>query len=51
MFRARNRFRRRLLIKSGDREGTVGAVHAETERLIAERVFRDITLSVDVDPQ
>jgi primosomal protein N' (replication factor Y) len=51
MFRARNRFRRRMLIKSGEREGTVSAVHAETERMIGERVFRDITLSVDVDPQ
>jgi primosomal protein N' (replication factor Y) len=51
MFRARNRFRRRLLIKSTRREETVEAVHAESERLIADRVFRDIVLSVDVDPQ
>jgi primosomal protein N' (replication factor Y) len=51
MFRARNRYRRRLLVKSGDRESTVSAVQAETERLIGERVFKDIALSVDVDPQ
>jgi hypothetical protein len=29
----------------------VSAVQAETERLIGERVFKDIALSVDVDPQ
>jgi primosomal protein N' (replication factor Y) len=51
MFRARNRFRRRLLIKSAQRERTIEAVHAELEAMLAERGLRGIVLSVDVDPQ
>ena len=51
MFRARNRFRRRLLIKSGLREQTIDAVHEEVEAMLAERVFRGVVLSIDVDPQ
>ncbi len=51
MFRARNRFRRRLLIKSGLREQTIDAVHTEVEAMLADRVFRGIVLSIDVDPQ
>jgi primosomal protein N' (replication factor Y) len=51
MFRARNRFRRRLLIKTGARTQTVGAVHEEVEAMLADHVFRGIVLSVDVDPQ
>ncbi len=51
MFRARNRFRRRLLIKSTAREQTVAAVHVETEAMLSDKVFRGIVLSIDVDPQ
>ena len=51
MFRARNRFRRRLLIKSTAREQTVAAVHSETEAMLLDKVFRGIVLSIDVDPQ
>ncbi len=51
MFRARNRFRRRLLVKSGSRTETVTAVHGEVEAMLADRVLRGIVLSVDVDPQ
>ncbi len=51
MFRARNRYRRRLLIKTGRREQTVGAVHEEVEAMLVDRVFKGIVLSVDVDPQ
>jgi primosomal protein N' len=51
MFRVRNRHRRRLLLKAGDREGTVAAVRETVERLAADRSLREIAISVDVDPQ
>lgn len=51
MFRARNRFRRRFLIKTTAREATVAAVHGTVESMLADRVFRGIVLSIDVDPQ
>jgi primosomal protein N' (replication factor Y) len=51
MFRARGRFRRRLLIKSARRGQAIEAVHAELEAMLAERLLRGIVLSVDVDPQ
>jgi primosomal protein N' (replication factor Y) len=51
MFRARNRFRRRFLIKSTARQETVEAVHETVEEMLAGRLFRGIVLSIDVDPQ
>jgi len=51
MFRVRNRHRRRLLLKAGDREGTVAAVRDTVERLAADRSLREVAISVDVDPQ
>jgi primosomal protein N' (replication factor Y) len=51
MFRARNRFRRRFLIKTTARGETVESVHGTVEQMLAERVFRGIVLSIDVDPQ
>ena len=52
MFRVRGRHRRRLLIKSGDREGAVAAVREVVDRLAAERsAFRQVAIGVDVDPQ
>lgn len=51
MFRARNRFRRRILIRSTTREESIGAVHSTIEELLAGRDLRGITLSIDVDPQ
>jgi primosomal protein N' (replication factor Y) len=51
MFRARNRYRRRFLIKTTAREQTVTAVHETVESMLANRVFRGIVLSIDVDPQ
>jgi len=51
MFRARNRFRRRFLIKSTTREDTITAVYETVEAMLAEKVFKDIVLSIDVDPQ
>lgn len=51
MFRARNRFRRRFLIKSTSRGETIAAVYSAVETMLAEKVFKDIVLSIDVDPQ
>jgi primosomal protein N' (replication factor Y) len=51
MFRVRNRFRRRLLTKARDREGTVAAIGAAVERLAADRSLKDVAIGVDVDPQ
>jgi primosomal protein N' (replication factor Y) len=51
MFRVRNRHRRRILLKTGDRAGTVAAVREVVERLAAERRLKDVAIGVDVDPQ
>ncbi|MBN8867269.1 MAG: primosomal protein N' [Solirubrobacterales bacterium] len=51
MFRARNRYRRRILIRSGTRAESIAAVHSTIEALLADRALRKITLAIDVDPQ
>jgi primosomal protein N' (replication factor Y) (superfamily II helicase) len=51
MFRVRNRHRRRILIKSEDRAGTIEAVRRVVERLVGERPFKNVAVGVDVDPQ
>jgi primosomal protein N' (replication factor Y) (superfamily II helicase) len=51
MFRVRNRHRRRILIKTDDREGTVGAVREVVERKAGDRSLKDVAIGVDVDPQ
>jgi primosomal protein N' (replication factor Y) len=51
MFRVRNRHRRRILIKAGDREATVIAVRKVVERRAADRSLKDVAIGVDVDPQ
>jgi primosomal protein N' (replication factor Y) (superfamily II helicase) len=51
MFRVRNRHRRRILIKSSDREGAVAAVRETVERRAADRSLREVAIGVDVDPQ
>jgi primosomal protein N' (replication factor Y) len=51
MFRVRNRHRRRILLKAGDRAGTVAAVREVVDRLAAGRALKDVALGVDVDPQ
>ncbi len=51
MFRVRNRHRRRLLVKSGDRDGAVAAIGDAVERLAADRSLKDVAIGVDVDPQ
>jgi len=51
MFRVRNRHRRRILIKTDDREGTIAAVREVVERRAGNRSLKDVALGVDVDPQ
>jgi len=51
MFRARNRFRRRLLVRSTTRAESIEAVHGTIEDLLADKSLRRITLAIDVDPQ
>ncbi len=51
MFRVRDRYRRRLLTKAEDREGTVAAIRTVVERLAADRSLKDVAIGVDVDPQ
>ena len=50
-FRLRGRERRQLLIKSGDRAGAVAAVREAVEAAASSRKLRDVSISVDVDPQ
>jgi primosomal protein N' (replication factor Y) len=51
MFRVRNRYRRRLLIKASDREAAVAAVRDVVERQAAAGSLRGVAIGVDVDPQ
>ena len=51
MFRARNRYRRRILIRSTTRAESIEAVHTTIEAMLAERSLTKITLAIDVDPQ
>jgi primosomal protein N' len=51
MFRLRNKYRRRLLTKAEDREGTVNAIRAAVDSLTADRTLKDVAIGVDVDPQ
>jgi len=50
-FRRRNRFRRRLLIKTAQPERDAAAIRAVLERPEAVKALRGATLAVDVDPQ
>jgi len=51
MFRVRQRYRRRVLIKAAERERTVAAVRTVVERRAADRSLKGVAISVDVDPQ
>jgi len=51
MFRSRGRHRMRILVKTGDRTGTVIAVREVVESLGEQGLLRGVVLSVDVDPQ
>jgi primosomal protein N' (replication factor Y) len=51
LFRLRGKHRRRLLLKSGRRHETVSAVREAVADAVRDRVLRDLSISVDVDPQ
>lgn len=51
MFRRRDRHRRRLLVKAGDRVGSITAARSVVEGMAGERSLRGVAISVDVDPQ
>lgn len=51
MFRARNRYRRRFLVKSPTRGEAAETVRREIESLVRDRAFNRVTLAIDVDPQ
>ncbi|MDQ3726266.1 MAG: primosomal protein N', partial [Actinomycetota bacterium] len=51
MFRVRNKHRRRILVKTDDRSGTVSVVREVVERNAADRSLKDVSIGVDVDPQ
>ena len=51
MFRVRNRHRRRILVKSQDREGAIAAIRDVVERRAADRSLKDVAIGIDVDPQ
>ena len=51
MFRRRGRNRRRVIVKAAERLPAVDAVRDAVEAAVEGRVFKDLTVSVDVDPQ
>jgi primosomal protein N' (replication factor Y) len=51
LFRLRDRHRRRLMIKTADRPGTVEVVRDAVERTAKAASSRGVAISVDVDPQ
>jgi primosomal protein N' (replication factor Y) len=52
MFRVRRRYRRRLLIKAGERAAAVAAVGVAVDRFASDRrLAREVAIGVDVDPQ
>jgi primosomal protein N' (replication factor Y) len=51
LFRLRDRYRRRLLLKSQDRSQAVAAVRDAVEGMATARRLRDVAIGVDVDPQ
>ncbi len=51
LFRLRGRHRRRLLIKSERRQRAVEAVRDAVSSAVRDRALRQVSISVDVDPQ
>jgi primosomal protein N' (replication factor Y) (superfamily II helicase) len=51
LFRLRGRHRRRLMVKSADRHGSVGAVRDAVAAAVADHLLHEVAVSVDVDPQ
>jgi primosomal protein N' (replication factor Y) len=51
LFRLRGRHRRRLLVKSEQRQRAVEAVRDSVRAAVRDRALREVSISVDVDPQ
>ena len=51
LFRLRGRHRRRLLVKSERRQQAVEAVRDAVRTAVRDRALREVSISVDVDPQ
>jgi primosomal protein N' (replication factor Y) len=51
LFRLRARHRRRLVIKTTDRRGASAAVREAVSSAVGGRLLRDVSVSIDVDPQ
>jgi primosomal protein N' (replication factor Y) len=51
LFRLRGRHRRRLIVKSEERHRAVDAVRDAVRTAVSERALREVSISVDVDPQ
>jgi primosomal protein N' (replication factor Y) len=51
LFRLRGRHRRRLVVKSERRHETVEAVRDAVASAVRDRALRQVSISVDVDPQ
>jgi primosomal protein N' (replication factor Y) len=50
LFALRGRARSQLLVKAGDRRAAIDAVGAAVDAVARERVAKDVSVSVDVDP-
>jgi primosomal protein N' (replication factor Y) len=51
LFRLRGKHRRRLLLKSERRHGAVEAARDAVRTAVRDRALREVSISVDVDPQ
>jgi primosomal protein N' (replication factor Y) len=51
LFRLRNRFRSQIQIKALERAAAIAAVGGAVDSLVGTKLFKDIAVSVDVDPQ
>jgi primosomal protein N' (replication factor Y) len=51
LFRLRGKHRRRVLLKSGRRHETVTAVRDAVATAVRDRALRELSISIDVDPQ
>jgi primosomal protein N' (replication factor Y) len=51
LFRLRGRERSQVVVKAGDRAAAIGGVGAAVDALAADRRFKAVAFSVDVDPQ
>jgi primosomal protein N' (replication factor Y) len=51
LFRLRGKHRRRLVVKSEQRHHAVEAVRDAVRTAVSDRVLREVSISVDVDPQ